>query len=127
MKMNLDLLLNDISEHGATYFYNGEEFTKNPSKGYVVGINKNVKVFNLSKCGMELLNELKKAVNHSNFILSNLDSWNCLGLWVDTESNLLYIEETQLFSDRDEAVAVAKKFNEIAIWDCGNSKEIRFK
>jgi len=127
MKYNLDMLFADIFAHGATYYYNGEEFEKNPRTGYVVGMNNFVGTFNLDKCGKELVGELMLAVKHCNNIIDTIQANECLGLWIDEKTNILYIEKTIIYSDRKKAVAVADFFNEIAIWDCSECEEISIK
>ena len=125
MKYNTDMLFNDIYSGGATYHCNEVGFEKNPKTGYIVGMNNCVATFNLDKCGKEVMEEMLSAVKHCNNIIDTIQGGECLGLWVDEKTHTLYVEKTIIYDDREKAVAVAKFYNEIAIWDCGNQEEIR--
>lgn len=48
-----------------------------------------------------------------------------LGGWLDTDTNLVYIDLSQHFEDERDALAVAAFQDEIAIWDLGAKKEIQ--
>lgn len=48
-----------------------------------------------------------------------------LGGWIDTDTDLVYIDLSQHFTDLSDAKAIAHFNNEIAIWDLGEAKEIR--
>lgn len=48
-----------------------------------------------------------------------------LGGWIDTDTDLVYVDISQHFEDKSEAMAAARFHDEIAIWDLENESEIR--
>jgi hypothetical protein len=58
-------------------------------------------------------------------IESVLDTEVFLGGWIDTETDMAYVDLTIWYSDREQAIRDAKLFDEIAIWDVANKEEIR--
>lgn len=48
-----------------------------------------------------------------------------LGTWIDTDTDTVYFDVSEHFTDRTEAMRVARLRGELAIWDIANGKEIR--
>lgn len=48
-----------------------------------------------------------------------------LGTWIDTETDTVYFDASEHFTDRTEAMRVGRLRNELAIWDIANGEEIR--
>lgn len=48
-----------------------------------------------------------------------------LGTWIDTDTDTVYFDLSEHFTDRTEAMRVARIRGEIAIWDIANGAEIR--
>jgi len=48
-----------------------------------------------------------------------------LGFWIDTETNLIWVDVSRHFTDREAALSLARDMDEIAIWDIGKAEEIR--
>jgi len=48
-----------------------------------------------------------------------------VGGWIDTDTDLVYIDLSQHFIDKSDALAVARFHDEIAIWDLSSKREIR--
>lgn len=57
--------------------------------------------------------------------LWNLDSDSYVGFWVDSATGLLYVEESKHVLELDEAIRLAKQYNQIAVWDWQHMTEIR--
>jgi len=49
------------------------------------------------------------------------------GVWTDQETGKIYIDISRNIESLDEAIAVGLNFNEIAIWDVENNREIRLQ
>ncbi len=47
-----------------------------------------------------------------------------VGTWFNPEDGNTYLDVSAVFSDRDVAIQLAKLYNQIAIWDLKNGKEI---
>jgi hypothetical protein len=48
-----------------------------------------------------------------------------LGGWIDSDTDLVYVDLAQHFTEKSDALAVAAFQDEIAIWDLKEAKEIR--
>lgn len=48
-----------------------------------------------------------------------------LGSWIDTETGTVWIDASEHYTDRTEAMRVAAERGELAIWDIANAEEIR--
>ena len=57
--------------------------------------------------------------------LWNLDADSFIGFWVDQSTGLLYVEESKHILNLDEAIRLARKYNQIATWDWASMSEIR--
>lgn len=47
------------------------------------------------------------------------------GVWFDTESQKIFVDGTDLISNLDNALMVAKRRNELAIWSFRDANEVR--
>jgi hypothetical protein len=52
-------------------------------------------------------------------------SKNSIGTWIDRDTNEIYLDISRTVSDRDVALAIAKRTNQLAIFDLLNLEEIR--
>lgn len=59
-----------------------------------------------------------------NRIPVNLDG-AYLGTWIDTDTDTVYFDASEHFTNRTEAMRVARLRGELAIWDIANGEEIR--
>jgi hypothetical protein len=63
-----------------------------------------------------------------NYILDNRellsDRRNSFGTWVDYETKKVYLDVSRTISDRDVALAIAKRNNQLAIFDLKKCEEI---
>lgn len=48
-----------------------------------------------------------------------------VGVWTDVETGIIYLDGSDYFAKKEEALAIAKLREEIAIWDCSANEEIR--
>src|SRR5690625_4305829 len=116
--MNLSKLMQEIlANNGASYSLNSGEL--NPTNGYFVGGFVKSKVVHLEDFNESHLQE---------FILNNspllsLDN-AYLGTWVDMDTNLVHIDASMMANDLVNALDIASKYKEIAIYDNENSKSI---
>ena len=55
---------------------------------------------------------------------SQIVSGQYLGVWTDSKDGKPYYDRTVWISDLDDALAVGKQRDQIAIWDCANECEI---
>jgi len=59
------------------------------------------------------------------FLRYNAVKESYCGSWLDTETELIYVDISANFEDKDLALSLAREFGEIAIWDVRNNCEIR--
>lgn len=52
------------------------------------------------------------------------DPNNYLGTWYDTESKRISLDISRCVENKDEAIRMGRKYNQIAIWDVANFEEI---
>ena len=98
---------------GATFNLNGD-LAKN-KKGFYCSITNN-KFKGLSY--KEFLKVFKEAKNHKG-------QKSYIGYWCDKNTGLYYIDITLRFLSLERATATAKKFNQLAIFDISNLREVR--
>lgn len=48
-----------------------------------------------------------------------------IGVWNDTETGKVWVDKSWYFDDLETALFWANRWNQLAIWDNANSKEIR--
>lgn len=48
-----------------------------------------------------------------------------IGVWNDTETGKVWVDKSKYFDNLVNALFWARQFNQLAIWDNANSKEIR--
>ena len=60
----------------------------------------------------------------ANFILLQ-DRRNSLGTWLDVDTDNVYLDISRTLKDKETALKIAKKYNQLAIFDLENLKEIR--
>lgn len=54
--------------------------------------------------------------------LMEIEDGEVIGIWEN--NGLSYIDRSYHFSNKDTAIKIGKVFNQIAIYDCANSKDI---
>lgn len=65
-----------------------------------------------------------KDISKSDYL--EIDDFEGLGFWIDRENNdILYVQKIVLTNDYNEAIELAFKYNQIAIFDAIMRKEIR--
>lgn len=117
-----DFLRSTIVNGGASYNVVTGEL--NPKVGYMVAISGHERIIesvtNEKQLQYIIADYLKdKAI----ILLSGItDNNKFIGTWVN--DGKLYLDVSVNVSDRDEAIALAKAGNQLAIWDCANQIEI---
>jgi len=97
---------------------NKQDFTfclKNKDKRYIVGIKNIYKGANPSlKCS--LISDISNVLKNYTF--------DSIGGWMDKNTNVYYLDANMHYNDKIEALKVAKKIGEIAIFDTLKNKVI---
>jgi ribose 5-phosphate isomerase len=94
-----------IKKYGGATVKNGKII--NYKSGYQVAIDSQEKIFKSFKKALEFIKSLKSC-----------------GVWIN--KNLIYIDtNTKRVSSKKNAIEIAKKNNQLAIWDWKNKKEIK--
>lgn len=57
--------------------------------------------------------------------LMEVQPYENIGVWTDTETNITYIDRSYHFYRKETAIDFGNLYNQIAIWDCANKEEIR--
>jgi len=99
-----------------------------PSTGYMVGGYANSLIF-----GRDVLEpnhnvtayQLISQYVGKHFRLLTSDTITFLGGWIDEDTDLVYIDISQHFTEKGQALAAAHYHGELAIWDLENEREIR--
>lgn len=55
----------------------------------------------------------------------NRSSAPFIGVWTDTETGIVYLDETRWFESKSDALQFASARGELAIWDIANTEETR--
>lgn len=60
------------------------------------------------------------AVLHGNLVTLGLDpdARPLVGIWTDPQTNIVYFDKPRHFFDKGEALAFARKHNQVSIYDC---------
>lgn len=95
--------------------WSGEEYEE--GKGYVVGGDVE---------GLKLPKD-SRVIGSVEAIAAWIDKTRSpyVGSWVDYDT--IYVDGCDVVIDRDEAIALGKERNQIAIWDLANNEELRIK
>ena len=100
----------DLTKLNGGVTFDGNLNVLNPSKGYTVSIA------NISKSnGRNIESQLNSLKS------KGLDG--IFGLWID--GSTWYFDENLVIDSKETALKIARKFDELAIWDNTNKKEIR--
>lgn len=106
------LLHTAIHEGGVTYWTT----ITAPSEGYTVGIDKHTETID---------SEYPDAVYKvQDFITKHYLDGAGIGLWVDQDTLLLYLDVVIVFTDKSQALRFAAEQSQIAIYDIGNKEVI---
>lgn len=65
------------------------------------------------------------AVSSMNENTGPLFRGNLIGVWKDTDDNMVYVDRVEIWEDMGIAMDRAAHRGELAIWDLENSREIR--
>jgi hypothetical protein len=57
--------------------------------------------------------------------LADTLSGELVGVWTDTDTGKVWVDRVQFFDKLEPALFIAEQFNQLAIWDNANQKEIR--
>ena len=57
--------------------------------------------------------------------LDSVKDGEIVGIWTDPETGTIWVDETRFILDRTQAIATAKAFDQIAIWDNANQTTIQ--
>ena len=105
-----------LENHGATLLKSGKN--ANYLTGYMVSI-KDIKKIDITKTTQS------KQIDTINKNLKLLKNNQNLGLWLD--KNILYIDISKNIKTKQHAENLGRKYNQIAIWDIVNNKNIYLK
>jgi hypothetical protein len=57
--------------------------------------------------------------------LEDIQNGDIIGIWTDKDTDKTWLDKSRYFDNLDTALFWAKRWNQLAIWDNANSKEIR--
>ena len=57
--------------------------------------------------------------------LEDIQNGDIIGIWTDKDTDKTWLDKSRYFDNLDTALFWAKQWNQLAIWDNANSKEIR--
>ena len=101
----------DLTKLNGGVTFDGKLNVLTPSKGYTVSIA------NISKStGKNIENQLNS--------LSSKGLEGIFGLWIGYGSDWFF-DENIIVNNKETALKIAHKFNELAIWDNANNEEVR--
>ena len=122
IKTNTDLQLANALYARAGYFGGATLDTKfnEPKIGYLTAINKGLEFKNLSTVNEHTIS--KWIENNKSFAKQN---GYYFGSWKDETTGKVYFDIVACFSNVVTASKLAKKFNQIAIWNIGAKTEIK--
>lgn len=80
--------------------------------GFVVAVKGNEEVVSLDEFNEKIVHKYKK----------EMEKGLTLGTWL--HKGKVYLDTVKVFSDKEEALRLAKSLNEIAIYDLGNDEEL---
>lgn len=118
-----------IANNGATFTHKGK--AKNFKNGFCVSLNLNAKYLNK---GIEFSNadELESliAIAYDEFIRireerKDADAKSYFGLWIDKDK--IWFDYTIIIKNADDAIKIAKKNKQLAIFDNKNKSVIELK
>lgn len=101
------IIATSTEQGGGTFAHDGQPVTE----GIAVGLK-------TIWTGAEIT---ERVVNHARSLLG---LGTCLGTWFDHENDWWEIQETAVFADRDDALALARDLGERYIFDMTAMKEI---
>lgn len=101
-------------KEGGTFSTQGHEV---PESGYWVGGKIDSIVFQVGHPSGHLAYVTQRLITDTNA------DW--VGHWVDTESNLIYVDAVDWIPERGRAEALGRSRGEIAIWDIRHGQELR--
>ena len=94
-----------------------EGFTVNINNGIISQFNK--------KAGYVVSYKTLLTINNDKVtIINNIPNKAILGGWRDKDTDTYYIEVNKVFNSLNLALNKAKQYNQKAIWDISNNKEI---
>lgn len=94
----------------------------NPTSGYMIGGYAPSKVIKLSEFNTSIVSDY---IKENSEVLA--DTYTYIGSWIDTETKLVHLDVSKMYSDKHFTMELAINYKEIAIWDNKNGKEIRVK
>lgn len=118
--MNYKDVYKSIVETGGAS-YNLATKVLNPSTGYMVSVPGFTCIVDKPKTEKEFHQHCADYLEHC-FIRFAEKSNTYLGFWIN--GNELVIDISENISDRDEAIRLGKKREQLCIWDCANKCEI---
>jgi len=117
IKLALELWFKAQEDGGGTFGRRSEK--EYDGRGYVIG----------GVCEPLVLVKEARPIGAIEKIAEWLDKTNStyVGSWVDDREQLVYIDGCDIRYNREDAIALGKLFNQIAIWDIDEGKEIRLE
>lgn len=106
---------------------------KSPTTGYMVCINPerglaiDVPAGSKSEKIKAVQAHVKDFIEKNKDLLFDKGANKCMGTWVDTENNKLWLDVSTHFTNKSKAIKAANDNGEIAIFDVKNCSEIRLR
>lgn len=94
-----------------------------PSKGYMVSVKDVVKMSLADFVETEECSSVEKCFK----LISKSPDNLYVGGWLDVKSGVVYIDISKNVNDINEAIKIAKKNNQLAIYDVANDNSIYIK
>lgn len=102
---------NVLATNGYTYWFNNAQ----RCTGYVVGNN---------NTSLKLTSQPTLADIYKMCVAAHVLHYHGVGYWYDTDNNTHYVDMVVHVDNLDEALELARKNNEVAIWDIQNNVEV---
>lgn len=112
LSLATSLLHRALHEGGASYWTT----ISTPTTGYTVGIDRYGKIINSEQ--PNAVEEVKDYITQH-----HLDGAG-IGLWVDQDTGILYLDVVLVFYDKDQALRYAVEQSQLAIYDIENDEVI---
>lgn len=109
-----------IKKGGTTINLNGQNKHKSPKKGYMVSIQGKEQTYKINEPMWFLQARLLTYIGKHAGLLASKNIY--LGLWVD--DGVIYFDLSMRIKDKDEAISMGKRHQQLAIWDIKKQKVI---
>lgn len=106
--------MSNIITEGTYQIVDGELVAHGAMEGFYVGKGNGRQFFPGFHCdGYDVL------------MLTQFNNWSLVGVWTDSETGIQYVDPVAHLLWRDNALAMASRNGELAIWDIRKQREVR--